>query len=70
MIPLREQIAEAKRELALWRQCYPQWMKRGKLAMTTAYYQLQAMEATTKTLEQLDAEPRQLSLFDASRGGV
>ena len=31
--------------------------------MTTAHYQLQAMEAIIKTLMRLDAEQRQLSLF-------
>jgi len=30
--------------------------------MTTAHYQLQAMEAIIKTLMRLDAEQRQLSL--------
>jgi hypothetical protein len=31
MITLAEQIAEAQRELALRKQCYPQWIKAGKL---------------------------------------
>jgi len=39
MITLTEQIAEARRELALRRKLYPQWIKRGKLDMTTAHYQ-------------------------------
>src|SRR5215470_7384739 len=63
MITLEEQIAEAQRALALRRKVYPQWIKRGKLDMTTAHYQLQAMEAIIKTLMRLDAEQRQLSLF-------
>jgi hypothetical protein len=38
-------------------------VKSGKLDMTTAHYQLQAMEAIVKTLERLEVEQRQLSLF-------
>ena len=63
MITLAEQIAEARRELALRRKLYPAWVKRGKLDMTTAYYQLQAMEAIVRTLEKLAVEQRQLSLW-------
>jgi hypothetical protein len=66
MITLEEQIAEARRELALRRKCYPQWVKSGKLDMATAHYQLQAMEAIVKTLMRLDAEQRQLSLFSVA----
>ena len=63
MITLHEQIAEAQRELALRRKCYPQWVKSGKLAHEDAYHQLQCMEAIIRTLMRLDAEQRQLSLF-------
>jgi hypothetical protein len=63
MITLQEQIAEAQRELALRRKCYPQWVKAGKLTHDEAYHQLAAMEAIVRTLMQVDAEQRQLSLF-------
>ena len=63
MITLTEQIAEARRELALRRKCYPQWVKSGKLDVGEAHDQLQAMEAIVTTLMRLDAEQRQLSLF-------
>jgi len=63
MITLEEQIAEARRELTLRRKVYPAWVKSGKLDMTTAHYQLQAMEAIVKTLERLEVEQRQLPLF-------
>ena len=66
MITLEEQITEARRELALRRKVYPAWVKSGKLDMTTAHSQLQAMEAIIKTLMRLDAEQRQLSLFGTS----
>ena len=63
MITLAEQIDEARRELALRRTCYPQWVKSGKLTHEDAYHQLQCMEAIITTLLRLDAEQRQLSLF-------
>ncbi len=66
MITLREQIAEAKRELALWRKCYPVWVQTGKLAMDAAMQQLQAMEAIVRTLEELEAVQGQMSLFHAT----
>ena len=65
MITLAEQIAEAQRELALRRKCYPAWVKSGQLDAGDASHQLQAMEAIVQTLRRLDAEQRQLSLFDA-----
>ena len=63
MVTLEEQIAEAKRERALRRSCYPQWVKAGRLTVEDAYHQLAAMAAIVSTLMRLDAEQRQLSLF-------
>jgi len=63
MMPLEEQIAEAQRELALRRRCYPGWVKAGKLTHEDAYHQLAAMAAIVQTLMRLDVEQRQLSLF-------
>ena len=63
MITLAEHMAEAQRELALRRKCYPQWIKSGKLDAQDAYHQLQCIEAILRTLQRLDAEQRQLSLF-------
>jgi hypothetical protein len=63
MITLAEQIAEAQRELALRRKCYPQWVKSGKLDAGDAQYQIRVQEAIVRTLLRLDAEQRQLSLF-------
>ena len=64
MITLDEQIVEAQRELALRKQCYPQWVKSGKLHAGDAKYQILCMEAIVKTLMQLDAAQRQLCLFE------
>ena len=63
MIALAEQIAEAQRELALRKQCYPQWVKSGKLDAGDATYQLRVQEEIVRTLRRLDAEQRQLFLF-------
>jgi hypothetical protein len=63
MISLAEQIAEAQRELALRKQCYPAWVKSGKLDAGDATYQIRVQEAIVKTLMQLDAAQRQLPLF-------
>jgi hypothetical protein len=63
MITLEEQLAEARRELALRRQCYPGFVKAGTLDAGDAYHQLQVMEAIVRTLQRLDVEQRQLSLF-------
>jgi hypothetical protein len=63
MITLAEQIAEAQRELALRRACYPQWVKSGKLDAGDATDQIRVQEAIVRTLMRLDAEQRQLSLF-------
>jgi hypothetical protein len=63
MIALGKQIAEAQRELALRRKCYPAWVKSGKLNAGDATYQMAVMEEIVRTLMRLDAEQRQLSLF-------
>ena len=63
MITLAEQIDEARRELALRRTCYLQWVKSGKLDAGDAQYQIRVQEAIVRTLMHLDAEQRQLSLF-------
>jgi hypothetical protein len=65
MITLAEQIAEAQRELALRKKCYPAWAKSGKLDAGEATYQIRCMEAIVRTLMQIDVEQRQLSLFAA-----
>ena len=69
MISLAEQIAEAQRELALRKQCYPAWVKSGKLDAGDATYQIRVMEAMVRTLVWLDAEQRQLCLFSSRDDG-
>jgi hypothetical protein len=69
MITLEEQIAEAQREVALRRKCYPGWVKAGKLDAGDAKWQILVMEQIVSTLRQIDAEQRQLSLFSAGTEG-
>jgi len=63
MITLAEQIAEAQRELALRKKCYPAWVQSGKLDAGEAKWWLLVQEEIVRTLMRLDAEQRQLSLF-------
>jgi hypothetical protein len=63
MITLQDQIAEAQRELALRRTCYPKWIKAGKLDEGEAKWQIRVQAEIVRTLLRLDAEQRQLSLF-------
>ena len=63
MITLAEQMAEAQRELALRKKCYPAWVTSGKLDAGNAKYQILVQEAIVRTLMRLDAEQRQMSLF-------
>ena len=63
MITLADQIAEAQRELALRKRCYPQWVKSGKIDAGDATYQIKVLAEIVRTLMRLDAEQRQLSLF-------
>jgi hypothetical protein len=63
VITLAEQIAEAQRELALRKKCYPAWVKSGKLDAGDAKYQILVQEEIVRTLMRLDAEQRQMSLF-------
>jgi hypothetical protein len=63
MISLADQLAEARRELALRRQCYPRWITNGTLDAGDATYQLKVMEAIIATLVRLDHAQRQLPLF-------
>jgi hypothetical protein len=63
MVTHEEQIAEAQRELALRRKCYPAWVKSGKLDAGDAKYQLLCQQEIVRTLMRIDAEQRQLSLF-------
>jgi hypothetical protein len=63
MITLTEQLAEARRELALRRKLYPGWVEQGRLTHEAAYHQLACMAAIVETLRTREGETRQGSLF-------
>jgi hypothetical protein len=65
MISLADQIAEARRELALRKRQYPGLVKRKVLTEGEAVYYLKVQEAIVQTLTRLDLEQRQLPLFQA-----
>ena len=66
MITLEEQLAEAERELALRRKCYPGWVEAGRLTEEQAQRQIRCMWAIVTTLRRLEVEQRQLSLFGST----
>jgi hypothetical protein len=63
MITLLDQIKEIRREIALRERVYPGWVQRGRLSEGQATYALAVMREVLKTLERLEAETRQPSLF-------
>jgi hypothetical protein len=63
VITLTEQIAEANREWALRRKCYPGWVEAGRMTPEEAAYHLRCQWAIVTTLRRLEAEEQQLSLF-------
>jgi hypothetical protein len=62
---LAEQLAEAKRELALRQRTYPAWILRGTIEPALAERRLALQVAIVQTLQrQLEAESGQQPLFD------
>lgn len=52
-VSLDDQLKEARREVALRRHFYPQWVRGGRLTQDAADKQLAAMEAIRDTLVDL-----------------
>jgi hypothetical protein len=67
MITLLDQIKEVKREIALREQAYPGFVQRGRLTEGQASWSLAAMRAALETLEALEAETQQPSLFGTNQ---
>lgn len=59
-IPLSDQIAEVKRELALRRNVYPQFVARGKMEQAEADTHMLRMEGALATLEWMAANRERL----------
>lgn len=53
MIPLTDQLACAKRELATRRSTYPGWVRAGKMTADAMQKQLDAMSSIVETLDKL-----------------
>lgn len=58
----QELIAEAKRELKMRQQVYPNWVESGKITQSVATHRINAMAAIVAILEA--TEPVQGGLFD------
>lgn len=61
-ITIDDQIACARRELALRKNCYPNWIQKGRLRRENADREIAAMSAILETLEKVKAE-EQKELF-------
>lgn len=64
-IPLKDQIAEVRRELAIRRRVYPRWVEQNQLTLAAMLRQLARLEAVLATLEacQTYGSPYQLLLY-------
>ncbi len=55
MIPIDEQVAAARRELAMRRNVYPKWVDSRRMTQDKADREIAAMEAIIETLELVKA---------------
>jgi hypothetical protein len=55
-VPIKDQIAEIEREVALRRRVYTAWVQAGRLKQSVADEQLRRMEAALATLKGLAGE--------------
>jgi hypothetical protein len=53
-VSYKDQLACAKRELAMRRGVYPRWVENARLTQDKADKEIAAMEAIVETLERLD----------------
>jgi endonuclease YncB( thermonuclease family) len=54
-VPLKDQIAEAERELAIRERCFPVWVSKGKMQPQGAAQKIASMRAIIATLRRLTA---------------
>lgn len=66
-IPLRAQLAEVRREIALRRRVYPRWVSQNKIRQAAADEKLALMEAVAQTLLELIATTESLPLEESGR---
>lgn len=53
MKPLSDQLACARRELALRRSVYPKWIDSGRLSRDKAAHEIECMESIVASIEKL-----------------
>lgn len=56
MITLEQQIACARREVAMRRNVYPKWVKSGRMKQEQADHEIAVMDAIVFTLRQLEQQ--------------
>jgi hypothetical protein len=56
MIPIKEQIAEVARELAIRRATYPKWVASGKLKQAACDQQIARLAAALETLKRVEGQ--------------
>jgi hypothetical protein len=61
-IPLRAQLAEVRREIALRKRVYPRWVKENRMRQGAADEKIALMEAVAQTLLELIAKTEALPL--------
>ena len=57
-IPLANQIAELKREIAIRKNTFPKWVAQGRMTQAKADQQIQDMTAALHTLLKLEEDSR------------
>lgn len=60
MISIQEQVAGARRELAMRESAYPRWVARGKMTSAKAVHELSVMRAILETLTEVEKGGRLL----------
>jgi hypothetical protein len=58
IVPLSDQIACEKREIAMRERAYPRWVSGGRMTQQKANRELAAMRAVAETLGKLQTEGR------------
>lgn len=71
MITLDQEIAELRREIAMRRRLYPQWVANNRLTQEAASRQIDCLEATLARLQAIKGEraPSLPGLDGAEQGG-
>lgn len=61
-IPLRQQVAELRREIAMRESVYPRWVRDGRMKQQEADHRVAAMKAALETVQRV-ADGNQQTMF-------